>query len=1774
MERRKAIRERILVLALALASSLSFSGLTAAPALPGPDADSYLLVGGERIPLVVAEELVALQFEPAEEPVEARRRAEGDAEQLGLEVIESQIGQYQLIVRGTQDAVRRSLASRSDIGNRIAKVRPVFYYRGVRHPDYMMTIPERLVLAFNEDVGLDERSELFQKYGLTNPRKIMGNVYSLDTDEENVRIPGLALRILEENASLMRYAEPAFHGKITLHASTALPAGERVADPANNRGRDPLIDLQWHLWNSGRNTIGPNYGRADNDVDAPRAWNPNTRGTSFGDGRQYGYFGYTGTRPITVAVFDTGTDLQHPEWGRNTNDPFQSPDPSNTVLSPLGFDYFEGDANPQAGTQPTDAHGTSVAGIIGAARNNGRGVSGIAPESRIVTQRIGSAFGFASFDAIAQGVVDSANANVDLANHSWGTTGNVNVLEDAFEYAFYGGRLNRGMAHFVSSANAFTYMTWPALYDWTFSVGGVSDNGQKVSYASWGGKLDFVGSTQEIGRAGILTTDISGSGGTNQANPNNALNPNGDYTFDFNGTSAACPVVVGVAALILAENPNIRIPPDFQGSETLFELMVRTADRPGNPLNYLPFNNSSGRMEYIDVDEEGGEFLNVNQNTTNSMAFRQDQGYRVDGFNFFFGYGLPNPWNALTQQIAPSTFRDYIKVSTPFDVLTTQGIKADFGELVLVYESDFFDDIQVHIDQCLEELFAEEDEEGNVTIPALEDLTDEQIEELLACLPTVDGPWQFQKSPSFPSPNETFYYNTAGDGSYIIEHRGTFPSGEPVGHPFPLVIHSNMPAVGEGADDPAYNPRGRYLRNSTYRVSRGIPLGEYANQGLPVFVDITMKYELGIQDASAQVNALFSQRDTITVLANGSTLATLTGDSNNVPTPPLFPAPDEQPEDEPGDDGEQDKLWPFVYLYENFKSPPEFRTFRFYAGVISGANLDLEVRMQTGSSYLPDYDFSQDELDEDDQIVDLAKRDHRGFQIANVKVWVGDPDPDPTTFLTAQQINSPVAVKHADLGTRPIWTLAQNEVLFIDVDETFVESQVKVVLADAFTRRPVPGNRTQIESTRRQPITLFKTCLETLTQPGQCTPVPILNLVSDPKSALLMYVADSSPNEPRIYMVTDDGFDERSVIPFDPQTMSAPLDRNAQEAIFVHNTESILFTDRNTIWFVPIDTTDLEFVIDTASVKLNTGKPDIEDFRDLVLDPQSDSMIIFSAFDRDKGDYDLYFTLRGINAPGYAATYFPLVDWDGSQEVQCVMSPNGQRLAFVSNSIDMGQGAPPPAGAPYRIWLLDNVQETILFPGTAPIFTLVDLPRDIRLERVGQESYVNALYPTFRPDGAAITFSGYTAAITSGRGEIASVPVPARSTSPISTPFPYDPGPGRTPFPPPDPEPVEQLIQQSQYTFQTGNDGWQFRTATEVGLAAPLPSSSGGRLSLQASNNNTNTYGYFVSPQHALQLFDNSRVLTQTGQPLSERQGPLYLLRYYIRRTTTDVDKAPTLRVRVNSFNFEDYHTLVINSVGSNSMVPGTTTTAVDMLFQPNPHIYALPRIDQNYYMSFDLLNIYPDDDPNGGYILERLDIFRVPLDVVEEIGGVRGYEFISDFERSHWTNYSFPETFTAPTFSFGPSRLEMSTDDPENTFGQWQNLPGTLQFNTTGLSGKVFVRLTARAGSEEPNPRKVPEMRFRIARDDWSYTADQGVVGIGSGTLIPSAGNNRTYRTYLEVPEGLSGLFGLHASWDLLSFETFPDDGLRTSPAKIFLDSLTIDLIRIQGYPEIDPAP
>jgi subtilisin family serine protease len=169
----------------------------------------------------------------------------------------------------------------------------------------------------------------------------------------------------------------------------------------------------WGLENTGQ-FLRYGSGVEDADIDAPAAW-----ALSRGGG-------------VTVAVVDTGAQLDHPDLrlagnpGEQGTDASGNPKASNGVDDDgngyvddhTGWDFVSGDNTPQDG----HGHGTHVSGTI-AAPEDGRGVVGVAPGAAAMPLRALDDDGTGSTADVAEAFHYAGELGVDVVNASIGSYG-------------------------------------------------------------------------------------------------------------------------------------------------------------------------------------------------------------------------------------------------------------------------------------------------------------------------------------------------------------------------------------------------------------------------------------------------------------------------------------------------------------------------------------------------------------------------------------------------------------------------------------------------------------------------------------------------------------------------------------------------------------------------------------------------------------------------------------------------------------------------------------------------------------------------------------------------------------------------------------------------------------------------------------------------------------------------------------------------------------------------------------------------------------------------------------------------------------------------------------------------------------------------------------------------------------------------------------------------------------------------------------------------------
>lgn len=268
---------------------------------------------------------------------------------------------------------------------------------------------------------------------------------------------------------------------------------------------DPQFNAQWSLRNTGQN--GGQYG---SDIRATTAWQTTT-----------------GSSATVIAVIDSGIDFTHPDL---TNNQWTNPNPANSGdLHGWDFTTDTGEIKDEQG------HGTAVAGIIAAEGNNSLGVSGVMWRASLMSLRVLDNTGTGDVANAVEAIDYAVAHGAHVINLSWGTYGESLALRDAIERA-----LRRNVLVVCSAGNGSSDLDVTPYYPASFnlrnliSVAASDNSDQLTSWSNWGAR----NITLAAPGTNILTTQRGG----------------GYWTVT--GTSAAAPIVSGIAGLLRTRQPH------------------------------------------------------------------------------------------------------------------------------------------------------------------------------------------------------------------------------------------------------------------------------------------------------------------------------------------------------------------------------------------------------------------------------------------------------------------------------------------------------------------------------------------------------------------------------------------------------------------------------------------------------------------------------------------------------------------------------------------------------------------------------------------------------------------------------------------------------------------------------------------------------------------------------------------------------------------------------------------------------------------------------------------------------------------------------------------------------------------------------------------------------------------------------------------------------------------------------------------------------------------
>jgi len=276
-----------------------------------------------------------------------------------------------------------------------------------------------------------------------------------------------------------------------------------------------------------------------------------------------------GERSVIIGIIDTGIEYTHEDlnakiWlniGEDLNgngrvdltDFNHADDDSNGFVDDIhGWDFTDALHFPDGGdyrdrdNDPADehGHGTAVAGIAAAAGNNGIGIVGVSPGCQFMNLRAGTSQGLLEEDDVASAIVYAVDNGARVINMSFGDIATSQMLRDVVQFA-----ANSGCVLVASCGNsASAEVHYPSGLPGVISVGATDEFDRLASFSNFGVTVDVVAPG-----VNILTTS------------------KGNQYAAISGTSAAAPVVSGLAALIVSQQP-------FLTNDDVRNILVSSTD--------------------------------------------------------------------------------------------------------------------------------------------------------------------------------------------------------------------------------------------------------------------------------------------------------------------------------------------------------------------------------------------------------------------------------------------------------------------------------------------------------------------------------------------------------------------------------------------------------------------------------------------------------------------------------------------------------------------------------------------------------------------------------------------------------------------------------------------------------------------------------------------------------------------------------------------------------------------------------------------------------------------------------------------------------------------------------------------------------------------------------------------------------------------------------------------------------------------------------------------
>jgi hypothetical protein len=342
--------------------------------------------------------------------------------------------------------------------------------------------------------------------------------------------------------------------------------------------------------------------------------------------------------------------------------------------------------------------------------------------------------------------------------------------------------------------------------------------------------------------------------------------------------------------------------------------------------------------------------------------------------------------------------------------------------------------------------------------------------------------------------------------------------------------------------------------------------------------------------------------------------------------------------------------------------------------------------------------------------------------------------------------------------------------------------------------------------------------------------------------------------------------------------------------------------------------------------------------------------------------------------------------------------------------------------------------------------------------------------------------------------------------------------------------------------FFPNTEGWTFESPVPDFTAAGS-SSVPGALRLTATNN-TNTFGYWMSPGFAISGTEIPGFRTIRGK---FGPGSLYRATYRVSSSTNAATKTPDFRFRVSSWNNEQTNELVVSSVGTGRISP---VSGAPRFYR---QYFNQPTNQNRFRVFFDLIAFRSPIEAGSTLSLTEVVIQALEEDQLLNSAFERLYLFSGTNSQGWRTGTS--SQFAPNTTSVGSGLvLGPATDGNRINFSFWNSPEATPPFT---LQRNRLYRVTWQLTSNAPANAKLDVPTFRLRANDMTHSMS-ALIQIdpqSESANVPFQGTAVNYKLFFEAPDELIG------QGVILAFDQLYIPGLGMNPAtQVRLSSVRVD--------------